>query len=100
MSSTPSQSNEVVHAPFIENSELFPEDLEKWIWQEKEDQEKEKLAATRNSKLEVSKGLIFLTLVNPFQFLKNWKLKCKLGWVGIGGVRSIAILEFWNFDWD
>jgi len=28
MSSMPSQSNEVIHAPFIENPELFPEDLE------------------------------------------------------------------------
>ena len=28
MSSMPSQSNEVVHAPFIENLELFPEDSE------------------------------------------------------------------------
>ena len=27
MSSSPSQSNEVIHAPFIGNPELFPEDL-------------------------------------------------------------------------
>jgi len=28
MSSKPSQSNEVIHAPFVENLELFPDDSE------------------------------------------------------------------------
>jgi len=138
----PSQSNEVVHATFVENLELFPEDSgmeedpeqiqqevdacivavmvhnersqlehedcqwkeeeewrrqveeEKQIQKEKEDCKKEKLAATCKTQLEVSERSIFLALVDPFQFLKNRKSKCKSEWVGIGGVRNC--LEFWN----
>ena len=69
---------------------------EKWIWKEKEDCEKVKIAANCKTQLDMSWGSIFLVLDNPFQFLKNWKLKCKSEWVGIGGVRNIAILEFFN----
>ena len=140
----PSQSNEVVCAPFVENLELFLEDLgmeedpeqiqqevdacivavmvhnersqlehedcqwkeeeewrrqveeEKWIQKEEEDCKKEKLAVTHKTQLEVSKRSIFLMSVDPFQFLKNRKSKCKLEWVGIGRVKGFVTPEFRN----
>ena len=144
MSSSPSQSNEVACAPFVENLESFLEDSgmeedpeeiqweadacivavmvhnemrqlecedcqwkeeedrrrqveeEKWIWKEKEDCEKAKLEVTHKTQVEVSERSIFLASANPFQFLKNQKLKHKSEWVGIGRVRSITILGFQN----
>jgi len=69
---------------------------EKQIQREQEDRKKEKLMVTHKTQFEVSKRSIFLVSVDPFQFLKNQKSKCKLEWVGIGGVRSFVTPEFWN----
>ena len=69
---------------------------EKRIQKEKEDHEKVKLVANHKTQIEVNERSISVVSANPFQFQKNWMLKCKSGWVGIGGVRSITILGFQN----
>jgi len=43
---------------------------------------------------------VFLALIEQFQILKNWKLKGKSQWVGIGGLRSFCCSGIPELDWD